>query len=167
MVPPDPGGGTDVASTSRLTSQDNTQSQLRAHRRTSPVSKEDALRLANGTVNQISKARSYLAAKGYLAQGADISYSGLALILFQIATEAKFPLLADNIKSVAFLLEALPIDSFADRLYEAVENKLNVVIESLALTAAGLDDQQRELTETAAALTNAGTQLAESNETVT
>ena len=164
MVAPDPGGGADVASSSRLPSQDNTQSQTRAHRRSSPSSKEDALRLANGTVNQLSKARTHLAAKGYLAQGADTSYLGLALILFQMATETKLPSLADNIKSVAFLLEALSIDLFADRLFNTVENKLNVVIESLALTAVGLDDQQQEMIETAAVLTNAGTQLVETNE---
>jgi len=133
MVTPDPGGGADVASSSHLSSQDNTQSQTRSHRQSSPSSKEDALHLANGTVNQLSKARTHLAAKGYLAQGTDTSYLGLALILFQMATETKLPLLADNIKSVAFLLAALSIDSFADQLFNTDENKLNVVIESLAL----------------------------------
>jgi hypothetical protein len=166
MANPDHDGGHDVSSGSRLSSQSSIQLPARSLRKVIPTSKDDALRIASGSVNQTLKARAHLTAKGYLAQGSEVSYLSLALILFQIATEVKLPLLADNIKSVAFLLEDLSIDSLADRLLNSVESKLNVVVDALASTASGLDDQQRELTEMAAALTNAGTQLVETNEEV-
>jgi hypothetical protein len=76
--------------------------------------------LASGSVVSLTKARSQLIAKGYLAQNGEISFLGLSLILFQIAADAKAPVVADNIKAVAFLLESLGVDSLSDRIVSSI-----------------------------------------------
>ncbi|KIM73464.1 hypothetical protein PILCRDRAFT_15205 [Piloderma croceum F 1598] len=166
MATSDPDGSSDTVGNQ---SPSQGSSQLLSHnlRKSIPTSKEDTLRITSGTVNQLSKAKLHLVSKGYLAQGVEISFLGLSLILFQITTEAKLPLLADNIKSVAFLLEVLSIDSLSDHLTTSIESKLNVVIESLALTASNLDDQQQELQENTAGLVNAALQIAETTNNAT
>jgi hypothetical protein len=126
-------------------------------------SKEEALHIACSNVNHLLKAKSHLTAKGYLTPGLDISSLGLSLILFQIVADAKAPLLSDNIKAVAFLLEAITIDAISDRIVDSVDLKLKSSLDSWTTSSDRLDDQQQELAENTAALVNAGMQLLENN----
>ena len=72
--------GSDVGSNSPSTSQGGSQAHSRSLRRSIVGSKEEALRIASGNVNQLSKAKSHLAAKGYLTQGSDISHFDIGRI---------------------------------------------------------------------------------------
>jgi hypothetical protein len=163
MASTDPRGG-DAASNAPSSSQGNTSAQAHLLRRHSPTSKEEAICTASGSVNQTSKAKPHLVAKGYLSQGTEVTYSGLSLILFQIASDAKTPLLTDNIKAVAFLLEGLAFDMAADRIFRAVDLKLENVLDSLTVSASRFEDLQQELARSVDAFINAGTHMMEGND---
>lgn len=139
----------------------SSSSQPRSSRHSIPTNKEDALHLASGNVNQLSKARSHLVSKGYLTQGDTISFFGLSLILFQIVADSKVPLLADNIKSVAFLLETLEVDSISDQIANSVNVKIKGTLDSLVSSAANLESCDEELGLSVSVISNVALQLAE------
>jgi hypothetical protein len=163
MASTDPGGG-DAASNAPSSSQGNTSTQARLLRRHSPTYKEEAIHMASGSVSQASKAKPHLVAKGYLSQGTEVTYLGLSLILFQIASNAKTPLLTDNIKAVAFLLEGLAFDIAADRIFRALDLKLENVLDLLTVSASKFEDLQQELAGNIDAFINTGTHLMEGND---
>lgn len=72
-------------------------------------------------------------------------------------------MLSDNIKAVAFLLEAITVDSLLDRIVNSADLKLKDSLDSLTTLSDRLDDRQQELVENTAALINAGFQLLEYN----
>lgn len=58
--------------------------QSRTSRHVILPTKEQAIHLASGNVNQLLKARAHLTAKGFMTQGDGISLLGMLLIPFQV-----------------------------------------------------------------------------------
>lgn len=164
MSTSDPGGGDDVSSHPSSQAGSKVSSSQRSLRKSPPTSKEEALRLASGSINRLSGAKAHLVSKGYLIQGGEISLLGLSLILFQIAAEAKLPALADSIKAVAFLLEVLGVDSISERVASSIDAKLTGLLVSLESSVASLEAKDEELGDSAQAIANAAIQIVEATD---
>lgn len=162
MSPTVPGAGDDASSQSSSRASSKTPPTQRSLRKSPPSSKDDALRIASGSINRLSGAKAHLVSKGYLIQDGDISFLGLSLMLFQIAAEAKLPALADSIKAVAFLLEAMSVDSISDRVVKSIDAKLLALFDSIESSVANLETKDEELGESAQAIANAALQISES-----
>lgn len=161
MSPTDTGAGDDASSQDSSRASSKAPQSQRLLRKSPPPSKDDALHIASGSVNRLSAAKTHLVSKGYLSQGADISLFGLSLILFQIAADAKLPAIADNIKSVAFLLEAFGVDGISDRISSSIDAKLAGIIDSIESSIASLGARDEELGESTQVIANAALQITE------
>jgi hypothetical protein len=162
MATSDTGGGDDAPSTSATpTSSAGPTSQSCTSRRVIQPMKEQAIRVASGNVNQLSKARAHLTAKGFMTQGDNVSLLGMSLILFQIAAEAKTPTIADNIKVAAFLIETLGVDSITERIMGSMDAKFMRIFDSLDAAVANLESRDEEMGESASTISNAVLQLIE------
>lgn len=155
------GRGNDIAPAHPLSNSSSHLSQPCNLRKSIPNNKGDALQLASGNVVNLMKARVHLVLKGYLAQNSEINILGLSLILFQIAADAKVPLVADNIKVVAFLLEAVEIDLISDCLVELINTKLMAPLDSMDSSINRLEAWGEEMENAVAASANVALQLKE------
>ena len=82
-------------------------------------------------------------------------------MLFQIAADTKAPVTADNIKSVAFLLESWGVDSIADHIVNSLDAKFTHIIDSLDSTVTNLESREEELGESTMTIANTVLQLVE------
>jgi hypothetical protein len=164
MATSEPDGRDDVAPVLSPSNSSATSSCPRSLRKAVPTTKEEALHLASGSVVSLTKARSQLIAKGYLAQNGKISFLSLSLILFQIAVDAKTPVVVDSIKAAAFLLESLGVDTLSDHIVSSINAKLLNTTEALDMSINNLENMEEELGMTMAALANAVLQLKETSE---
>jgi hypothetical protein len=89
------------------------------------------------------------------------SLCDLALVLFQLAVSAKSTTAADGIKAVALILEAFETDSHANRVADAVLNKLGDPLEQITNAASEIDRQQEGFRECSGAVHTAAEYIVE------
>jgi hypothetical protein len=88
MATSEPDGGSDVAPLHPSNSS-APSSHPCSLRKSVPPTKEEALRLASGSIGSLTKARSQLITKGYLAQNGEISFLSPSLIFFLVNVMGK------------------------------------------------------------------------------
>lgn len=98
---------------------------------TGPLTREEALNRALGDVKTPDKAMGYLADRGYVPEGTELSLQIISFILLQIAAALNAATDANGIKAVALLLEEIEVygiaETLSDRITKQIGDKIDTV----------------------------------------